>query len=188
MGITKEGWIKRKLNGKGCPWNKGTKGITVAWNKGKTKAEFPQMSNSGNRTGNSWNKDKKLTEEHRKNLCKKKPMSLQGKLSIRKQYRTGKRRPWNKSINAPLPTPYNRKSPEYKEWRLAVFKRDNFQCIWGGKEHGREIEADHIQSVSWFPEQMLSLQNGRTLCVDCHKKTDTWGAKSWKLNQVKYNI
>ena len=39
------------------------------WNKGKTKTEFPQLSNSGVKKGNiPWCKGKKLTKEHKINL------------------------------------------------------------------------------------------------------------------------
>lgn len=75
-------------------------------------------------------------------------------------------------------TPINSKirhSIEYKLWRDAVFKRDNYQCIWGGKEHGNKLNADHIKPFSLFPELRFAIDNGRTLCIECHKKTDTYG-------------
>lgn len=82
-------------------------------------------------------------------------------------------------------TPLNKKirnSPEYKLWRSAVFKRDNFQCIWGGKEHGNKLNADHIKPFSQHPELRFAIDNGRTLCEECHKKTDTYLNKSrWLL-------
>lgn len=79
-------------------------------------------------------------------------------------------------------TPINtkiRQSFEYKLWREAVFRRDNWQCIWGGKDHGNKLNADHIKPFALFPELRFSIDNGRTLCVECHKKTDTYG---WKIN------
>ena len=70
-----------------------------------------------------------------------------------------------------------RHSLDYKLWREEVFKRDNWTCqlckIRGGK-----IEADHIKRFSEFPELRFSLKNGRTLCRECHKKTDTYGNKT----------
>ena len=78
-------------------------------------------------------------------------------------------------------TPINakiRQSSEYKLWRTAVFQRDSYQCVWGGKEHGDKLHADHIKSFSQFPELRFAIGNGRTLCVECHRKTDTWGGRT----------
>ena len=71
-----------------------------------------------------------------------------------------------------------RKTAEYKLWREAVFRRDDFECIWGGKEHGHILHADHIKPFALFPELRFAIDNGRTLCEDCHKKTDTYGGKT----------
>lgn len=72
---------------------------------------------------------------------------------------------------------------EYKLWREAVFKRDNYQCIWGGKEHGNKLNADHIKSWRDYPELRFAIDNGRTLCIFCHRKTDTYGFR--KLTDQK---
>jgi hypothetical protein len=69
-----------------------------------------------------------------------------------------------------------RKSLEYELWRKAVFYRDNYTCIWCGNT-SIEIHADHIKPFSLFPELRFAIDNGRTLCKDCHKKTDTYGSK-----------
>ena len=73
-----------------------------------------------------------------------------------------------------------RTSFEYRIWREAVFKRDNWTCIWGGKEHGSNLHADHIKRFSDYPELRFAIDNGRTLCVACHKTTDTYGRKKSK--------
>lgn len=79
-------------------------------------------------------------------------------------------------------TPINeriRKSKEYKIWRTAVFERDNYTCIWCGSRSGYgkaiELNADHIKPFSLFPELRFAIDNGRTLCKSCHKKTSTYG-------------
>ena len=66
-----------------------------------------------------------------------------------------------------------RKSIDYKLWREAVFARDDYTCQECGKRGGR-LNADHIKPFSLYPELRLDINNGRTLCVDCHKKTDTY--------------
>ena len=75
-------------------------------------------------------------------------------------------------------TPINqviRNSFEYRLWRTAVFQRDGYTCIWGGKEHGKKLNADHIKPFALFPELRFAIDNGRTLCINCHKKTSTYG-------------
>lgn len=66
-----------------------------------------------------------------------------------------------------------RKSLEYRLWREAVFIRDTWTCIWCGKK-GEELQADHIKPFAFFPELRFSIDNGRTLCINCHKKTNTY--------------
>lgn len=63
---------------------------------------------------------------------------------------------------------------EYKLWRKAVFERDDYTCIWCGYK-GNKLNADHIKPWAYFPELRFAIDNGRTLCIDCHKTTNTWG-------------
>ena len=82
-------------------------------------------------------------------------------------------------------TPINtaiRNSPEYKLWRTAVFQRDHYTCIWCGDNRGGNLEADHIKPFATYPELRFAIDNGRTLCKNCHKKTDTWGGKTYNKN------
>ena len=76
-----------------------------------------------------------------------------------------------------------RKSGKYKEWRTSVFERDNYTCVICGSKStaGNRIElnADHIKQFATHPELRFDLDNGRTLCVDCHRKTDTWGKQDF---------
>lgn len=74
-------------------------------------------------------------------------------------------------------TPKNmmlRKSIEYKDWRRAVFERDNYTCVFCGQQGGR-LNADHIKRFADYPELRLDLDNGRTLCEPCHRKTPGFG-------------
>lgn len=81
-------------------------------------------------------------------------------------------------------TPINkqiRNSYEYKLWRKAVFERDDYTCVWCGIKSGNGktvyLEADHIKPFSLYPELRFAIDNGRTLCKECHKKTETYGIK-----------
>jgi len=69
-----------------------------------------------------------------------------------------------------------RASKEYKLWRKSVFERDKYRCLWC--DNGGRLNADHIKPFSQYPELRFAIDNGRTLCVSCHLKTDTFGAKS----------
>lgn len=74
-----------------------------------------------------------------------------------------------------------RSSFEYKLWRTAVFERDGYKCVWckaDNKNGNRNtLNADHIKPFAFYPELRFSIDNGRTLCVPCHKKTDTFARK-----------
>lgn len=76
-----------------------------------------------------------------------------------------------------------RSSFQYKEWRKAVFERDGYRCVIGGNAHGSYVQADHIKRFSEYPELRFDVDNGRTLCVPCHRKTDTYGPKRKVLQQ-----
>ena len=66
---------------------------------------------------------------------------------------------------------------KYKDWQKAIFKRDRWTCQICGKQGG-EIHADHIKQWILFPRLRYNIDNGRTLCVPCHRKTKTYGKKS----------
>lgn len=73
-----------------------------------------------------------------------------------------------------------RNSIEYKLWRIAVFERDKYTCVWCLTKKS-PFQADHIKRFSEYPELRFAIDNGRTLCVPCHKTTDTYGV--WSKNK-----
>jgi 5-methylcytosine-specific restriction endonuclease McrA len=62
---------------------------------------------------------------------------------------------------------------EYRIWRRSVFERDKYMCVFGGKPHGNKLEADHIKKFSDYPELRFAIDNGRTLCLECHRKVSS---------------
>ena len=59
---------------------------------------------------------------------------------------------------------------EYKQWRLAVFERDDYTCQFCHKRGGT-LEADHIMPWSTHEHLRYEVSNGRTLCQKCHRTT-----------------
>jgi len=85
-----------------------------------------------------------------------------------------------------------RTSTKYKEWRKAVYERDNYTCVGCGvKGNGRNLNAHHIKPLSIIItenniktleqalncEEIWDIDNGQTLCLKCHYKTDTYANK-----------
>lgn len=140
-----------------------------------------------------------FTDEHRAKLSKANTGKKQSPQTLSKLSSIRKGKPaWNKGIKLPHLsgekshlwkggiTPLNRAirtSLEYREWRAAVFKRDNHTCQECGV-NGVTLNADHIKPFAYFPELRFELSNGRTLCVDCHKQTDTYGSKVRSLYAI----
>jgi len=61
-----------------------------------------------------------------------------------------------------------RNSLEYKLWRDSIFKKDNWTC-WHCLKRGGTLCAHHILSFAEFPELRFAINNGITLCKECHK-------------------
>jgi endogenous inhibitor of DNA gyrase (YacG/DUF329 family) len=75
---------------------------------------------------------------------------------------------------------YFRYSVEFRLWRDAVLKRDNYTCKRCGLKKGKKqgMEVHHIKSFAKYPELRTSIRNGKTLCRDCHMITDNYGGKT----------
>ena len=59
-----------------------------------------------------------------------------------------------------------RKTSEYKEWRKAVFVRDNYECQICGIRGGN-LRANHIKKFADYPELRTNINNGITICKNC---------------------
>jgi hypothetical protein len=166
----KEGWIKRRKNNKDVPWNKGKRGLQIAWNKGKNLKEHPTMGfQKGHKDFLIGDARKKSSENHK-----------------------GEKHPNWKGGITPLLLKI-RNCFKTRQWRSDVFQRDNFICQECGIR-GNYLEAHHIKEFSKIIEEnkiitfelaenceeLWNINNGITLCKDCHKKTDNFGQKANK--------
>lgn len=99
----------------------------------------------------------------------------------KKQPRVSGKNHWNWQGGITSKNHAIRVSLESKLWRRAVFERDNYTCVWCGARSGKgksvTLHADHIQQFAFFPKLRFELSNGRSLCKDCHKKTDTFSRR-----------
>ena len=66
-----------------------------------------------------------------------------------------------------------RGSPAYKAWRSAVFCETIFTCQECDKRGGR-LEAHHIKQFALHKDKRLEVENGKTLCVGCHRAFPHW--------------
>ena len=160
------------------PWNKGKTGVYSEetlkqisdsqkgeknHNYGKVRTEETKrkigLANKGRKISNEArkkmsesHKGKKLSEEHKKKIglheIGEKHWNWKGGLT-----------PENKVI---------RHSMEYRFWRREVFKRDDYTCQKCGVRGG-VIRAHHIESFDNNPDKRILVDNGVTLCKECHR-------------------
>lgn len=107
--------------------------------------------------------------------------------------KTGKKHPcWKENKQRPF-LKQIRETYKYRQWRSDIFTRDNFTCVQCGRK-GIYLEADHIKRFidiireykietldeAIGCEELWNINNGRTLCQQCHRKTDTYGRQAIK--------
>ena len=120
-----------------------------------------------------YKKNKKAMNKRRRELYKE---NHEKKLAYTRRYK--KEHPEQtlrnlKSYLERLGKPLNLNSTEYNyalmQWSKTIKKLDNNMCkLCDSKEM---LNAHHIQSKKEFPKIALDLDNGITLCKDCHSKT-----------------
>ena len=181
FGVWKPGVGKKFQKGHKSYWNAKSKEkarIRMSGENNPAKRKEVREKISRNRKGISTNKGRILSEETKRKISlahkgTKKPWSgkfitEKGRKIISEKSKGKNNWNWKGGI-----TPINqaiRNSVKYKEWRKQVFERDNYRCIWCGIRGGY-IEADHIKPFAFFPELRFAIDNGRTLCINCHNTT-----------------
>jgi Restriction endonuclease len=135
------------------------------WNKGMSKAKGDILSYGKPRKQTTKKliseklKGRIFTETHRKNISKARLalFDVLGRQDVR-------------SVNG-----------IYARWRKAVLERDNYTCQNCFSKVN--LQAHHIKQWRYNPHLRYEVSNGLCLCVDCHRKTDSWGYKSFVLSK-----
>lgn len=60
----------------------------------------------------------------------------------------------------------NRGYQEYREWRKAVYKKNAYRCAICSSN--KYINAHHLHNFADYPELRTDIDNGVTLCKECH--------------------
>ena len=182
------------------PWNKGKKGTQpvnsgsfkkgiIPWIKGK---KFPERSGKNNP---HWkNKTIKVCE-----FCSKEILLPPWRIRTKRYFCD--RKCWalgTRGIGSPVflgeeaTKPLRvriMELPEHKEWHSVILKRDKYLCVKCGSR--KNLEVDHIKRFVHIVKEnnikstddarnckeLWDIMNGRTLCRECHRKTDTYGTK-----------
>ena len=66
----------------------------------------------------------------------------------------------------------NQKKKIRQDFREFVFSRDNHKCIMC--ENTENLDAHHITDRNKMPNGGYVLENGISLCEECHKKAEYW--------------
>lgn len=76
----------------------------------------------------------------------------------------------------------------YNEWRISVYRKNNFTCQKCGTKDGHKdkFNAHHILSYSEYPDLRTDISNGITFCKKCHSLYHKiYGKKNNNLNQIE---
>lgn len=146
--------IRQKLSDahKGqVPWNKGLRGVQTPWIKGKHHSEESKTKMKLSHKG------KVFSEIHKKNIGKALKGLFVGKMA------SG----WRGGISKE--NEIMRKRVDFRQWREAVYKRDDYTDQKYGTRGGN-IHPHHILNFAEYPNIRFDPNNGITLSKQSHRE------------------
>lgn len=168
-----------------CPdrtWNKGLKGVQVAWNRGLSKEKQPNFGKphseaTKQKMKSSWTDEKRKVVSQRMEgnsfaLGNHYNHTEEAKKKLSEAKRGEKSYQWKGGIS-PTNTRI-RLGYEFRRWREKVFKRDNHTCQkYGyrgqrGVGHRVILHPHHILNFSDHPTLRFDVSNGITLSKQAH--------------------
>lgn len=178
----------------------------IPWHKGKTKVysketlevmtkrklENPTTYWKGKKRGKIHSEEWKKAQSVRSALRKH---SEETKLKLSLDRRGSNNPAWKGGVTKLIEK--IRGLPKYSQWRLGVYERDKFTCKICQDDIGGNLEAHHIKPLSFLIgkydiknteeanlcEELWIINNGQTLCKQCHKQTDTYMVKAKHYNE-----
>ena len=158
--------IKKKLKGR-VAWNKGTKGVMKAWNKGQRRWwKSPTEFKKGHDVAKFiYTKPRKAWNKGGKGLSGGFP---KGKHNLKN---SGKNN-WNWKGGVTKENHKIRYSLEYRMVAADSKKRDDYTCQMPGcGVRGGKLESHHIKTFKNYPDLRNDIKNLITLCRKCHLST-----------------
>lgn len=74
---------------------------------------------------------------------------------------------------------------EYRIWRQSVLKRDKYHCQMPQCNKDYNLQVHHIETMKKSPDMIYNINNGITLCKDCHLSI---ASKEQDYEQIFKNI
>ena len=125
-------------------------------------------SNKGKRRSKEWRRHRSKQYSGKRNPFYGKNHSIDTKIKLSCHFRDIKIEDFDgftKSLSL-----RQTKSGAFKTWRRLVFERDNYTCLLCGNRGGF-LEPHHIIPRRDAADRIYEIDNGATLCKNCHKKT-----------------
>jgi hypothetical protein len=181
--LSEETKKKMSESHKGLKQSKGTIDKRVKKNTGKKRTnEFKIKISNINKGRKHTEKSKKHMSEGHKGIKHSEETKKKIKKSTLGKRVGEKSSNWKGGIT--LLTKRIRKCFSYRQWRSDVFERDDYICQKCGQK-GKILNAHHIKQFniileenniktleeSIYCDELWNINNGITLCIECHKKT-----------------
>lgn len=145
-------------------WRKANHKGQRGWNKGLTKEDNASLRRQSESMSKHWKEvghPRGLFGKHHSEETKR-------KMSLARQ--GSKNANWKGGLTELVKG--IRRSPEFCQWRKAVLERDNHTCQ--DCKSIKQVDVHHLKSIIEYPELVFDINNGLTLCQDCHKRHTSW--------------
>lgn len=152
-------WMKKL----GIPARSRTDAIALQWKNNHERREAQRKLKI-----NFWENDTKTREKVIKKMQSK---EYKEKQRIAK---TGERNGmWNSELTEKereRQKRHARRYPGYQDFRKSVYERDEYTCQVCSDDTGGNLVVHHLNGFHWDENGRTDVNNGVTLCNDCHKE------------------